>query len=171
MRVSKVKVKANNNDRDEKMVIMNRTAQGAALVFNDDAQKEPRTDEILPDKKRDSFKLSITNKTLIKRDRLKNIRDRTEREQKQKEYDTLKNILDRNSLPAGITEEEIKPFLNHKFQSEIHYYAGEEKRSFDLTKLILNAVKNRNADALKPYRDWEEWHIITKSEFLKKSVN
>ena len=158
MRISKVKVQDNNR---KVMVLMHRTTVNGALVY--EGETNVRTSEILPKKKSDSFALSIDNKTLIKRDSLK--------DKKQKDnYDIVKKIITKRVLPIQISDEDVLPVLNHKFQNEIIYYKNNEPYSFRLASLIVEAVKERNPEKLQPYDDWKNWYISTKSSHLIQSI-
>jgi hypothetical protein len=158
MRISKVNVEVNGKDT---MVRMHRSSEKGALVYADIDQKD-RTSEIIPEKKRASFNLSIENKTLVryasveKKDRAK--------------YKTVENIIKNRKLPETIKVEDITPFLNHKFLQPVKYWQGDQLVTFNLSDCILRAVKQHDARELKPYDDWRKWYTEDKSEKLKKSI-
>ena len=160
MRVSKVKVKDGGKD---KMVLVHRKTTGAQLVYSGQAVSD-ETDNILPEKKQDSFDLSILNKTIIKFDTAK----------KQKlnidQYKSVEKIFKRRELPGQIKTEEILPFLNHKFQEPVKYWKDGEQKDFNLTMLIVEAVKTQDKRKLQPYYEWKDQYIQTKSDLLKRSI-
>jgi len=162
MRVTKVKVKDAGKD---KMVLIHRKTTGAQLVYSGQPVSN-ETNTILPDKKRDSFDLSILNKTIIKFE--------TVRKQKLNidQYKTLEKIIKypKQELPTQIKAEEILPFLNHKFQEPVKYWKEGKEEKFNLTLLIVEAVKAQDKRILQPYHEWKEWYIKTKSDLLKKSI-
>ncbi|MDD5185745.1 MAG: CRISPR-associated endoribonuclease Cas13a, partial [Paludibacter sp.] len=162
MRVTKVKVKDGGKD---KMVLIHRKTTGAQLVYSGQAVSN-ETHKILPEKKRDSFDLSILNKTLIKFETVK----------KQKlnidQYKIVEKIFKypKEELPSQIKAEEVLPFLNHKFQEPVKYWKDGKPESFNLTLLIVESVKAQDKRKLQPYYDWKAWYINTKSDLLKKSI-
>jgi hypothetical protein len=158
MRVSKVKVKDGGKD---KMVLVHRKTTGAQLVYSGQALSN-ETNNILPEKKRQSFDLSIENKTLKRRDDV----DKT----KKGKYDIVRKIIKYGELPQSISEVDILEFLNHKFQEPVKYWKGDKENSFNLTLLIVEAVKTQDKQKLQPYNEWKKWYITTKSDLLKKSI-
>lgn len=160
MRVTKVKVKV---DRKDKMVLIHRETSGAQLVYSGQPVSN-ETNNILPEKKRDSFDLSILNKTIIKFDTAK----------KQKlnidQYKAVEKIFRESKLPSQLKAEEILPFLNHKFQEPVKYWKDGEQKDFNLTQLIIDAVNAQDKRKLQPYYEWKTWYIQTKSDLLKKSI-
>jgi hypothetical protein len=159
MRVSKVKVKDGGKD---KMVLVHRKTTGAQLVYSGQALSN-ETNNILPEKKRQSFDLSIENKTLKRRDDV----DKT----KKGKYDIVRKIIKYGELPQSISEVDILEFLNHKFQEPVKYWKGDKEESFNLTLLIVEAVKAQDKRKLQQYHDWKTWYIQTKSDLLKKSID
>jgi hypothetical protein len=159
MRVSKVKVKDGGKD---KMVLVHRKTTGAQLVYSGQALSN-ETNNILPEKKRQSFDLSIENKTLKRRDDV----DKT----KKGKYDIVRKIIKYGELPQSISEVDVLEFLNHKFQEPVKYWKGDKEESFNLTLLIVEAVKAQDKRKLQPYHDWKKWYIQTKSDLLKKSID
>lgn len=160
MRVSKVKVKVNRN---ETMVLMHRNNEKGALIYAEIDTKD-RTSDILPEKKRDSFKLSIFNKTLIRREALKGQNlDRNK-------YRVVEDIFKNNRLPETIRMEDILPFLNHKFQNKVSYLKGEQKIPFNLAECVLRAVEHRSINELQPYYDWCSYFIDQKSQNIARSI-
>lgn len=159
MRVSKVKVKDGGKD---KMVLVHRKTTGAQLVYSGQALSN-ETNNILPEKKRQSFDLSIENKTLKRRDDV----DKT----KKGKYDIVRKIIKYGELPQSISEVDILEFLNHKFQEPVKYWKGDKEESFNLTILIVEAVKAQDKRKLQQYHDWKTWYIQTKSDLLKKSID
>jgi len=162
MRISKVKVKDGGKD---KMVLVHRKTTGAQLIYSEQAVSN-ETNNILPVKKMDSFNLSILNKTIIKFETVK----------KQKlnldQYKIVEKIFKypKQELPKQINAEEILQFLNHKFQEPVKYWKNGKEESFNLTLLIVEAVKTQEKRKLQPYYDWKAWYIQTKSDLLKKSI-
>ena len=159
MRVSKVKVKDGGKD---KMVLVHRKTTGAQLVYSGQAISN-ETNNILPEKKRQSFDLSIENKTLKRRDDV----DKTKKDK----YDIVRKIIKYGELPQSISEVDVLEFLNHKFQEPVKYWKGDKEESFNLTMLILEAVKTQDKQKLQPYNEWKKWYVTTKSDLLKKSID
>ena len=176
MRISKVKV--TTDDKKQKMVLMHRTIKEGSLVY--EKETDNQTNNILPRKKKDSFNLSILNKTLINEKHIKApyTKDFNEKAKKEKElkykYSGLKKILqahDNNDMQIkNITEGEITPFLSNKFKGDFTYRTTSDVYTFNLTQLIINAVKKQDIRELKPYNDWKDWYIQNKSKQLAKSV-
>jgi len=158
MRVSKVKVKDGGKD---KMVLVHRKTTGAQLVYSGQPVSN-ETCNILPEKKRQSFDLSIENKTLKRRDDV----DKT----KKGKYDIVRKIIKYGELPQSINDVDILEFLNHKFQKPVKYWKNGKEESFNLTLLIVEAVKTQDRQKLQPYYDWKTWYIQTKSDLFKKSI-
>ncbi|MDP4203085.1 MAG: type VI-A CRISPR-associated RNA-guided ribonuclease Cas13a [Bacteroidota bacterium] len=158
MRISKVNVEVNGKDT---MVRMYRSSEKGALIYADIDQID-RTTEIIPEKKRNSFNLSIANKTLIRYESIEK-KDRPK-------YKIVEDIIKRRKLPDTIEIEEIAPFLNHKFLQPVKYWKGDQLVSFNLSDCILRAVKQHDTRELKPYDDWRKWYTEDKSEKLKKSI-
>lgn len=162
MKITKVKVKDGGKD---KMVLIHRKTTGAQLVYSEQAISN-ETNNILPQKKLDSFDLSILNKTII----------RFETAKKQKlnldQYKDIEKIFryPKQNLPNKIKAEEILPFLNHKFQETVKYWKNGKQEQFSLTQLIIDAVNAQDRRLLQPYYDWKAAYIQTKSDLLKKSI-
>lgn len=162
MRITKVNVKDGGRN---KMVLIHRKTTGAQLVYSEQAISN-ETNNILPQKKLDSFDLSILNKTII----------RFETAKKQKlnldQYKVVENIFryPKQNLPNHIKAEEILPFLNHKFQETVKYWKNGKQEQFSLTQLIVDAVATQDKRKLQPYYDWKAAYIQTKSDLLKKSI-
>lgn len=168
MRVTKVKVKDNGKDV---MVLMQRESLKGSLIF-DSENRFDQTECILPGKKRDNFALSILNKTLVKKETIRANKNESLQELKRK-YQIILDILKKKFLPKTILEQNVLPFLNHKFSGEIKYFPTKDSSkpiSFNLCQLIQLAVEHQSYDDLKPYDDWKEWFIKQKSEALKKSI-
>ena len=184
MRVSKVKVKVGWGRNSERMVFMRRTSKIGSLVYEDEQRNgKPETDDkttsILPDKKRDSFILSIVNKTIPKKEIVKkNLGKGFVKEY----YDAIagiinsfleKKIVDRKHyiIVNKLTEEEIKQYLNHRFQeANYKYVRDKEEVNFNLSKLLKESAKSNSTAPLQPYKEWAEWHIETKSDRLIRSI-
>lgn len=162
MRITKVNVKDGGRN---KMVLIHRKTTGAQLVYSEQAISN-ETNNILPQKKLDSFDLSILNKTII----------RFETAKKQKlnldQYKDIEKIFryPKQNLPNKIKAEEILPFLNHKFQQTVKFWKDGKEESFNLTQLIMDAVNAQDRRLLQPYYDWKATYIQTKSDLLKKSI-
>ena len=184
MRVSKVKVKVGWGRNSERMVFMRRTSKIGSLVYEDEQRNgKPETDDktesILPDKKRESFILSIVNKTIPKKEIVKkNLGKGFVKEY----YDAIagiinsfleKKIVDRKHyiIVNKLTEEEIKQYLNHRFQeANYKYVRDKEEVNFNLSKLLKESAKSNSTAPLQPYKEWAEWHIETKSVRLIRSI-
>ena len=184
MKVSKVKVKVGGGRSSERMVFMRRTSKIGSLVYEDEQRNgKPETDDettsILPDKKRESFILSIVNKTIPKKEIVKkNLGKGFVKEY----YDAIagiidsfleKKIVDRKHyiIVNKLTEEEIKQYLNHRFQEANYKYVRDKKEvNFNLSKLLKESAKNNSSAPLQPYKEWAEWHIETKSVRLIRSI-
>ena len=184
MKVSKVKVKVGGGRNSERMVFMRRTSKIGSLVYEDEQRNgKPETDDkttsILPDKKRDSFILSIVNKTIPKKEIVKkNLGKGFVKEY----YDAIagiinsfleKKIVDRKHyiIVNKLTEEEIKQYLNHRFQeANYKYVRDKEEVNFNLSKLLKESAKSNSTAPLQPYKEWAEWHIETKSVRLIRSI-
>lgn len=184
MKVSKVKVKVGGGRSSERMVFMRRTSKIGSLVYEDEQRNgKPETDDkttsILPDKKRDSFILSIVNKTIPKKEIVKkNLGKGFVKEY----YDAIagiinsfleKKIVDRKHyiIVNKLTEEEIKQYLNHRFQeANYKYVRDKEEVNFNLSKLLKESAKSNSSAPLQPYKEWAEWHIETKSVRLIRSI-
>jgi hypothetical protein len=184
MRVSKVKVKVGGGRNSERMVFMRRTSKIGSLVYEDEQRNgKPETDDktksILRDKKRDSFVLSIVNKTICK----KEIASKKIGEIYREAYynaiaDILKAVLNNSAVNEKhcnivnkLTEEQIKQYLNHRFQESDKDYTPDKRRvPLDLHKLLKQIDSNSNTPPLQPYKEWAEWHIQTKSDRLIKSI-
>lgn len=184
MKVSKVKVKVGAGRSSERMVFMRRTSKIGSLVYEDEQRNgKPETDDkttsILPDKKRDSFILSIVNKTIPKKEIVKkNLGKGFVKEY----YDAIagiinsfleKKIVDRKHyiIVNKLTEEEIKQYLNHRFQeANYKYVRDKEEVNFNLSKLLKESAKSNSTAPLQPYKEWAEWHIETKSVRLIRSI-
>lgn len=184
MKVSKVKVKVGAGRSSERMVFMRRTSKIGSLVYEDEQRNgKPETDDettsILPDKKRESFILSIVNKTIPKKEIVKkNLGKGFVKEY----YDAIagiidsfleKKIVDRKHyiIVNKLTEEEIKQYLNHRFQEANYKYVRDKKEvNFNLSKLLKESAKNNSSAPLQPYKEWAEWHIETKSVRLIRSI-
>lgn len=169
MRVSKVSVEDDN--RKQVMVLMQRSSEKGSLVFEGQNNVD-KTNAILPKKKTQSFNLSIENKTLKKRDSFKNKDWKVQKEMIRK-HNIVRDILTKTVKPNSILDQDILPFLNHKFAQDIKYYPTKEVQAavcFNLCKLIKAVVDTQSFDALKPYYDWKEWYIKTKSDSLKISI-
>lgn len=184
MKVSKVKVKVGAGRSSERMVFMRRTSKIGSLVYEDEQRNgKPETDDkttsILPDKKRDSFILSIVNKTIPKKEIVKkNLGKGFVKEY----YDAIagiinsfleKKIVDRKHyiIVNKLTEEEIKQYLNHRFQeANYKYVRDKEEVNFNLSKLLKESAKSNSTALLQPYKEWAEWHIETKSVRLIRSI-
>ena len=184
MKVSKVKVKVGGGRSSERMVFMRRTSKIGSLVYEDEQRNgKPETDDkttsILPDKKRDSFILSIVNKTIPKKEIVKkNLGKGFVKEY----YDAIagiinsfleKKIVDRKHyiIVNKLTEEEIKQYLNHRFQeANYKYVRDKEEVNFNLSKLLKESAKSNSTAPLQPYKEWAEWHIETKSVRLIRSI-
>lgn len=184
MKVSKVKVKVGAGRSSERMVFMRRTSKIGSLVYEDEQRNgKPETDDkttsILPDKKRDSFILSIVNKTIPKKEIVKkNLGKGFVNEY----YNAIagiidsfleKKIVDRKHyiIVNKLTEEEIKQYLNHRFQeANYKYVRDKEEVNFNLSKLLKESAKSNSTALLQPYKEWAEWHIETKSVRLIRSI-
>ena len=184
MKVSKVKVKVGGGRNSERMVFMRRTSKIGSLVYEDEQRNgKPETDDkttsILPDKKRESFILSIVNKTIPKKEIVKkNLGKGFVKEY----YDAIagiinsfleKKIVDRKHyiIVNKLTEEEIKQYLNHRFQeANYKYVRDKEEVNFNLSKLLKESAKSNSTAPLQPYKEWAEWHIETKSDRLIRSI-
>ena len=184
MKVSKVKVKVGGGRNSERMVFMRRTSKIGSLVYEGEQRNgKPETDDettsILPDKKRESFILSIVNKTIPKKEIVKkNLGKGFVKEY----YDAIagiidsfleKKIVDRKHyiIVNKLTEEEIKQYLNHRFQEANYKYVRDKKEvNFNLSKLLKESAKNNSSAPLQPYKEWAEWHIETKSVRLIRSI-
>ena len=184
MKVSKVKVKVGAGRSSERMVFMRRTSKIGSLVYEDEQRNgKPETDDkttsILPDKKRDSFILSIVNKTIPKKEIVKkNLGKGFVNEY----YNAIagiidsfleKKIVDRKHyiIVNKLTEEEIKQYLNHRFQeANYKYVRDKEEVNFNLSKLLKESAKSNSTAPLQPYKEWAEWHIETKSVRLIRSI-
>ncbi len=184
MKVSKVKVKVGAGRSSERMVFMRRTSKIGSLVYEDEQRNgKPETDDkttsILPDKKRDSFILSIVNKTIPKKEIVKkNLGKGFVNEY----YNAIagiidsfleKKIVDRKHyiIVNKLTEEEIKQYLNHRFQeANYKYVRDKEEVNFNLPKLLKESAKSNSTAPLQPYKEWAEWHIETKSVRLIRSI-
>ena len=184
MKVSKVKVKVGAGRSSERMVFMRRTSKIGSLVYEDEQRNgKPETDDkttsILPDKKRDSFILSIVNKTIPKKEIVKkNLGKGFVNEY----YNAIagiidsfleKKIVDRKHyiIVNKLTEEEIKQYLNHRFQeANYKYVRDKEEVNFNLSKLLKESAKSNSSAPLQPYKEWAEWHIETKSVRLIRSI-
>lgn len=164
MRVSKVNVKVDvNGKKVNKMVLMHRSTEKGALIYTNE-QNVDRTKEIIPSKKRESFDLSILNKTLIRYETVK------KQNLDRNKYKDIEAIFKSKKLPGTIDDESIIPFLNHKFHFMVTYYKKGDKHSFALSECIKKAVTTKNINELQPYYDWVEWYIADKSEKIKKSI-
>lgn len=184
MKVSKVKVKVGGGRNSERMVFMRRTSKIGSLVYEGEQRNgKPETDDettsILPDKKRENFILSIVNKTIPKKEIVKkNLGKGFVKEY----YDAIagiidsfleKKIVDRKHyiIVNKLTEEEIKQYLNHRFQEANYKYVRDKKEvNFNLSKLLKESTKNNSSAPLQPYKEWAEWHIETKSVRLIRSI-
>ena len=184
MKVSKVKVKVGGGRNSERMVFMRRTSKIGSLVYEDEQRNgKPETDDkttsILPDKKRESFILSIVNKTIPKKEIVKkNLGKGFVNEY----YNAIagiidsfleKKIVDRKHyiIVNKLTEEEIKQYLNHRFQeANYKYVRDKEEVNFNLSKLLKESAKSNSTAPLQPYKEWAEWHIETKSVRLIRSI-
>lgn len=167
MRVSKVNVKVDGKDT---MVLMHRSTQKGALVYEPEIPTD-RTQDIIPGKKRDSFKLSIENKTLVRRESLKR-KDlsKDENEAIKEKYKTIESIIKYNRFPTSIKAEDILPYLNHKFHLTVKYYKDGKWLPCNLSECIVKAVERQDKRELQPYNDWKEWYIESKSEHLRHSI-
>lgn len=169
MRVSKVSVESDN--RKQIMVLMQRNSEKGSLVFEGQNSVD-KTNAILPKKKTQSFNLSIENKTLKKRESIKHKDWKVQKEMIRK-YDIVRDILKKKEKPSSILDQDILPFLNHKFAQDFKYYPTkgvQEPVCFNLCTLIKAVVDTQSFNALKPYYDWKEWYIKTKSDSLKVSI-
>ncbi|WP_321479781.1 type VI-A CRISPR-associated RNA-guided ribonuclease Cas13a [uncultured Bacteroides sp.] len=183
MRVSKVKVSIEiNRKRENRMVLMKRTSKEGSLVYDDKTGKvggENRTNDILPEKKKDSFELSIQNQTIPK---LEIIKKHFGKSFNKNIYDSLSaiikgactgkyvNVNNYNTLEKT-TEEQIKAYLNHRFQGEEFKYIHDGNEiKFKLAHLLIESIKQKNINPMEPYRKWAKWYINNKSTKLIKSI-
>ena len=84
-----------------------------------------------------------------------------------------KKIVDRKHyiIVNKLTEEEIKQYLNHRFQeANYKYVRDKEEVNFNLSKLLKESAKSNSTAPLQPYKEWAEWHIETKSVRLIRSI-
>ncbi|MDR0422062.1 MAG: type VI-A CRISPR-associated RNA-guided ribonuclease Cas13a, partial [Proteiniphilum sp.] len=175
MKISKVKVRVNK--KEDRMVLIRRTQAKGSLVYDHETGRPAGTDEtdnILPDQKRDSFILSIQNRTVPKERIIRNSLKKEDFDERFY-YAMLRIIrIDRVEISkelAGASEEKINSYLNHRFKDkEFKYTRGNEEISFNLAKLIAESIRVGSVRPMKPYREWAEQYILTKSEKLKKSV-
>ncbi len=194
MRITKVKV-------DNQMVLIQRETAKGKLVFEKN-KKEDKKEYLLPAKKKDSFNLSIKNKTLLKKESVKPICEECKKKRKgeklcndcnEKNKFILGRKIEKGKYEDGIYQilvkmiegvlkniqvalnneklkkakkEDIELCLNHKFTSPVPL--GEKE--FILADLIMEAIQKQDFAYLNPYKEWTEWHIDTKSKFLKRSV-
>jgi hypothetical protein len=176
MRIAKIKIGIGGN----RTVLIKRTSTEGALVYSNRAGKPDgadKTDDILPDQKRDNFMMSIRNQTVLKK---KVIRDYLKNDFDEKFHEILMDILSNvltgtdmkiHKVFAEVSEVKINSYLNHRFRNKIFkYVCGNREISFSLSKLIAESMCKGNISPMKPYRDWVEWYIFTKSEKLKKSI-
>lgn len=184
MRVSKVKVKVGWGRNSERMVFMRRTSKIGSLVYEDEQRNcKPETDDrttsILPDKKRESFILSIVNKTIPKKDIVKkNLGKGFDKYCYNAIAGILEAVLNNREVNENhciivnrLTEEQIKQYLNHRFQeANYKYVRDKEEVNFNLSKLLKESAKNNSSAPLQPYKEWAEWHIQTKSDRLIRSI-
>jgi hypothetical protein len=165
MRVSKVKVPVENGH--EEMVLMKRSNEKGMLVYSssDSEGGTPRTDEIIPKKKKDSFRLSITNKTLAKP------------KKENDEYKALRALIEGEHPNwydlRGINKERpTKEYLNPRFQGTFKYIIDDRgtKIEFNLAELIIKAKSQQSLSPMAKYYNWKDWFIKTKGDALKKSI-
>lgn len=168
------------------MVLMKRTSTEGSLVYGDKTGIPAgidKTDDILPDKKKDSFVLSIQNQTIPKEKIIENcLKEDFDKKFYKALVSFIKSVLKGDTGIetckefTGVTEEKINSYLNHRFRDKefkySYYNETEEKigSSFNLAKLIVEYIGSRDIGRMSPYKSWAEWYIRDKSKKLKKSV-
>ncbi len=192
MRVSKVKVRperiSDNGIKLQykpKMVLMQRGTSKGSLIYEGNTSSD-RTQEIIPDLKKENFALSILNQTLISKKVLdKSFSEGTpENEQKEKSIKrkALENFLRSyiNSIIAipknvdfpktYLSESEIESFMNNRFKGSFEYKVADEKLKAHLSKILYQAFQEKDLTHLDPYAQWMKTYMELKSDKIKKSI-
>lgn len=173
MRITKVKVKVDGKAQPQ-TILIHRTNNKSRLVAEDTSMPD-LTDELLPNGKMDSFRLSVQNKTVVKKlpksatNTQKNIR---------KDLENLFKTLVKGNLPTDLSrykslqttsDDDIRKYLGKKFRKPVTYTnATKEQITFDLAEDIVTAKDDIHA--LQKYIGWVKCYINQKANLLKKSI-
>ncbi|MDR0789536.1 MAG: type VI-A CRISPR-associated RNA-guided ribonuclease Cas13a [Bacteroidales bacterium] len=146
MRITKVKI-------ENETVLINRTKEEGSLVLGEN--KENKTSDILPKKKEDSFYLSIRNQTISTKNKNKEIKDLIDK--------VIKG--EKTMFPNNNKDYKLAPKFDNK---DFAYFDKEKKET--ITFNLQNALTNKDINELNKYKQWVDWYIKTKSNFLIKSI-
>lgn len=184
MRITKVKV-------DQKNVLMLRDSQEGFLKHGEEDKKKSEINNFLKLKEK-SFIESIINKTVVKkigkenRSNLEKIKLIFEyllnKENEEFKKDNNKRIREFDlSEIKELNEDDVKNYLNHKFQEKVEFNALGKKELFLPTILHKSLGENKNIkgeEALKEivkklhlYQTWAKSYISNKQKHLAKSLS
>ncbi|MDR0806340.1 MAG: type VI-A CRISPR-associated RNA-guided ribonuclease Cas13a [Enterobacteriaceae bacterium] len=183
MRITKVKVKLNEQS-ESKLVLMKRNKCEGFLVHENE-NKQDEIQKLLEAKEKDFIK-SVVNKTLVKSIKLKSDEEMVEKENRKNKLNILKKIFEHlfdnnkekpsfdefKKLTEQLTKDELKEYLSHKFQAPITF--DKKTKKLDLPDILWEALQKSDSEqtikALTPYREWADWYIKNKQQYLTKSI-
>ncbi|WP_185493742.1 type VI-A CRISPR-associated RNA-guided ribonuclease Cas13a [Listeria booriae] len=180
MKITKMRV-------DGRTIVMERTSKEGQLVY--EGIDENKTEEIIFDKKKESFYKSILNKTVRKPNKKeKDKRKIAINKAINKEITELMSAVLNQEKPnlklhnlKSLDRNALTQLFKHDFQKTISYppHKNAEHVKFCLADLAVEAIQDIDAtnpdwaklfETLKPYTDWAESYIHFKQTTIQKSI-